>query len=303
MLISIRTRAVGAFAIGLVVASSLATATIVPIEFDRSVQSVAIIGDSGGAEVDDDAVPFGGAGLFDEQSGVSLTHPGAAASSLAQQTSTMDPTTVVAVGGFTTSASISEPDATAEAFGLSTLVYRFEVTTPTSFVATGSIEATGQGRASVFLVSATARPIELEIQNGVLSIDEEGMLDPDSYVLQVNTSGWGQHFPAHQAPASGGFDVVIDLAPTVDVPSGSTPIAPVAVSPNPARGPVRITTPRAVSGVTIVGADGRIVRELSLRPTTSFVWDGRDALGRETAPGIYFITFANGLEGRVARLP
>lgn len=285
-------------------AVSLAQASVVPVEFDRSVRSSAIVSDGTKlADVDDDFVPWGADGVFDETSMASAETVGATATSSSFQVSTITPTTITAVGGFTTSAETTIEEATAEAFGLSNVVYRFEVTSETTFVLTGSVEAVGQGGANVFLVSASTRPVDVHLEEGILELDEAGTLAPGAYIFQVVTSGWGQQFPGHVAPASGAFDLSFELAAAVSVPSGDVAIAPVSVRPNPTRGAVTFTVDEPVSGARIFDTDGRLVQDLALAPTTRVVWDGRRSDGARAAAGIYFVRLSSGASGRVTLLP
>jgi len=284
--------------------ASQAQASVVPVEFDRSVRTAAIAGDGDGlGDVDDDFVPFGADGAFDETSMALAEVDVATATSSSFQVSTITPTSIVATGGFTTSAETSTEGAFAEAFGLSNVVYRFEVTTETTFLLTGTVEAAGQGGANVFLVSADTRPVDVHLEGGLLELDEAGTLAPGAYIFQVVTSGWGQRFPEHVAPASGAFDLSFELAATVAVPPGGAIIAPISVRPNPTRGAVTFTVDDPVSGARIFDADGRLVRELDLAPTTRITWDGRGSNGERAAAGIYFVRLSNGTSGRVTRLP
>ena len=66
-------------------------------------------------------------------------------------------------------------------------------------------------------------------------------------------------------------------------------------SPNPARGPVRLSLPRAAPpgplSVVILDAAGRRVRDLSRDVAAGPVevaWDLRDGAGRRVPPGLYF---------------
>lgn len=78
-------------------------------------------------------------------------------------------------------------------------------------------------------------------------------------------------------------------------PGGSVALLRV-VSPNPARGAVRIvcTAPRAGEAeLAVFRVDGRRVRTVAQGDwgvgPQEFVWDGRDDAGQEAAPGVYFV--------------
>ena len=66
------------------------------------------------------------------------------------------------------------------------------------------------------------------------------------------------------------------------------------VWPNPSSGPVqfRLGERASASRLVILDASGRVVRELGGRE--SLRWDGRDAFGRDVAPGIYWARIMTG---------
>jgi hypothetical protein len=80
-------------------------------------------------------------------------------------------------------------------------------------------------------------------------------------------------------------------------------------SPNPARGPCRLRVEgvRETSlPVRIVDATGRLVRRLETDANGELAWNGRDAAGRVTPPGIYLAIVRAGtreLKARIVRLP
>ena len=76
------------------------------------------------------------------------------------------------------------------------------------------------------------------------------------------------------------------------------------VYPNPSRAEFAISCDRALTGVVVYDASGRLVRQInlahSLAPSlpVSLRWDGRDQQGRRCNPGIYLISARSG--GRIA---
>lgn len=95
-----------------------------------------------------------------------------------------------------------------------------------------------------------------------------------------------------------------------DVPaSGRDAGLTLALSPNPARGATRIAWSSPVAGVyalEVIDVAGRRVATLGLGWADSGAhaaeWDGRDADGRATRPGLYFVRLAAGGGTRVTRL-
>ncbi len=103
------------------------------------------------------------------------------------------------------------------------------------------------------------------------------------------------------------------LAPLsyVDVPaparSGMLELS--APSPNPARGPVRLsfTLPAGTTGSLVLhDVGGRAIRTLAAGAFApglhAVTWDGTDGAGRAVAPGLYFARLATGLGARVQRV-
>ncbi len=79
--------------------------------------------------------------------------------------------------------------------------------------------------------------------------------------------------------------------------------------PNPARGAVsfEVSLPRAGElEAEVLDVSGRVVRTLDHRVAEAgvrrIVWDGRDALGREAAPGLYLVRVRGAGEARTARV-
>jgi len=99
--------------------------------------------------------------------------------------------------------------------------------------------------------------------------------------------------------------------PSVDAPvTPAAASAPsLAASPNPFRGSVRLTLPRAASRegtLRVVDAAGRLVRSLPVAAGSRDVqWDGRGADGRPASAGVYWMTADVGetpLHGRAVRI-
>jgi hypothetical protein len=102
---------------------------------------------------------------------------------------------------------------------------------------------------------------------------------------------------------TGGTDTPVDAL--------ETPATVFGVEPNPFRGQVRFSFGAAHAGdavLEVYDAAGRRVRVLGARGVAiglhALMWDGRDAAGRETAPGVYFYRLrAPGVDrrGKLAR--
>jgi plastocyanin len=77
----------------------------------------------------------------------------------------------------------------------------------------------------------------------------------------------------------------------------------IACSPNPFRSSTTLRIGANLAGprtVSVFAASGKLVRTLPAARTAS--WDGRDNLGRETGPGVYFCRYGSGSQA-VTRLP
>ncbi len=113
--------------------------------------------------------------------------------------------------------------------------------------------------------------------------------------------------PLAESVTAGRVIRYVTLLPTGVAEAGSTPVVPrllLNVNPNPSRAEFAISCDRALTGVVVYDASGRLVRRLggsrSLAPSlpVSLRWDGRDQQGRRCSPGIYLISARSG--GRVA---
>jgi hypothetical protein len=96
-------------------------------------------------------------------------------------------------------------------------------------------------------------------------------------------------------------------------PAGVTALTPTSLTatgaPNPFHGATEFALPRigpAPDGLAIAAADGRLVRQVSLRSDardrSSWRWDGRDDAGRELPAGVYLFRWTNqGVPGAAGR--
>jgi hypothetical protein len=92
-------------------------------------------------------------------------------------------------------------------------------------------------------------------------------------------------------------EIGIGMSPVGVAPLGGAPGLRLAVAPNPTTGVALITLTSERTAPTrlfIVDARGRLVRRLeapaSFVGVRSVRWDGRDASGRRTAPGVYVVS-------------
>ena len=98
--------------------------------------------------------------------------------------------------------------------------------------------------------------------------------------------------PPEPRNARSGFPALGPVArplapPPVGVPGPSASLDFTA-GPNPSRGAVELTLPSAGT-VSVHDASGRMVRRFAA--ATRARWDGCDARGRSTPPGLYLIRF------------
>lgn len=97
--------------------------------------------------------------------------------------------------------------------------------------------------------------------------------------------------------------------PVTGVGGSPTRLALRAPWPNPASGAIRlsVTLPRdAVLEAEVLDLMGRVVRTLVHEPAAAgervLTWDGRDAMGRDAAPGLYLVRVRGAGEVRTARV-
>jgi pimeloyl-ACP methyl ester carboxylesterase len=130
------------------------------------------------------------------------------------------------------------------------------------------------------------------------------------YALKADLGAW-QQFQGLIAAGNGittqqSCDVVaIDEAPAPDLASGLR----IATFPDPFRNETRIRLAIATGGpveLAVHDVTGRLVRTLLHAELPAGVhaatWDGRDAGGRETALGVYFLRAATGTENAVRKV-
>ncbi|MEZ5066572.1 MAG: hypothetical protein R3B81_17720 [bacterium] len=100
---------------------------------------------------------------------------------------------------------------------------------------------------------------------------------------------------------TGQNDIWVRLRPVeaVDVPAPNAP-ARLAVSPNPARGPVRVLVPTG-DAVRVFDVSGRTIARVPIAGQIG-VWDLRDGSARRVPTGVYFLRTADGTSARVTVL-
>jgi hypothetical protein len=119
------------------------------------------------------------------------------------------------------------------------------------------------------------------------------------------------------ADSAGGtvVEAAVDDAVLYDAALAVTEAPPIArlglerARPNPTRGEVGLSLrlPRAGAlDAEVLDLQGRVVRVLARGPAAAgertLRWDGRDALGREAAPGLYLVRVRAAGETRTARV-
>ena len=100
----------------------------------------------------------------------------------------------------------------------------------------------------------------------------------------------GNVFSVWQNLTDGNWDINATSWPTTGVSEQpATGLERLVVQPNPARAHVRFVLPRGSVGATVTDAAGRRVCELRSASGRELVWNGRDAGGRQVAPGVYLV--------------
>jgi hypothetical protein len=181
----------------------------------------------------------------------------------------------------------------AEAFGGSSYTIRFDVGETTTCSLAGSMEAAGNGRGTALfrITDGEILMYEQASDGGLVSFDRLLEITPGNYELQVSINGYGQALPGGGgSPASGRFDLFLDALAPAEAPLPNAATNRWIAYPNPARDQVVVsmqgTTP-AGSGVTILDASGRVVRDLTAFDLGA-AWDLRDSRGEEVPSGTYF---------------
>ncbi|MCA9752784.1 MAG: hypothetical protein KC591_11380, partial [Gemmatimonadetes bacterium] len=100
---------------------------------------------------------------------------------------------------------------------------------------------------------------------------------------------------------TGQNDIWVRVRPAeaVDVPAPNGP-ALLGVSPNPARGPIRVLTPTG-GAVHVFDVSGRTIARVPIAGRVG-TWNLRDASGRRVPGGVYFLRTADGTSARVTVL-
>jgi hypothetical protein len=111
----------------------------------------------------------------------------------------------------------------------------------------------------------------------------------------------GSRFDTHDVEHAISLHLTNAVAPPVDVAPTAARALALRVSPNPAFGPADITLRLPAEQqvrIEIMDPSGRLVRELVFAHLPAgerqFRWDGRDAAGRRTGAGVYFVTVTAG---------
>lgn len=275
-------------------AVSTAAASIGSFSVLRDITTFAIVnaieGENG---FDSDQVQSTEHGAMDESISSESVVGDAHAASTAFHQSIVHESGFFASAGFQGASEIGTSGEFAEALGAFRLFYDFTIDEPTTVRTFGTLVASGNGVANYILVGPESIVINYSVRDDLLSIDEEHVLEPGFYRLNLGTSGYGQSFPGGGDPAAGNVEISFFEDETSDVENGAALALRPQIAPNPIVDTARISlrgSDARSHDVSIVDAAGRIVREFGRVPGSAEVeWDSRDTEGRQVPQGVYFV--------------
>jgi hypothetical protein len=237
-------------------------------------------------------------GPFDEQRTTVLQAQQSSISSLASQVSNVVPESFVLDGAFECSGVLAAGGSLAEGFGVSLAMLRFRLDAPVALRLTGTLEASGNGTTMVRLDDASNGPVfERRAQHATLEFDEVVQLGAGSWVLHVQTGGYGRADPSGSTPSAGRFAAVAAFATAADA-GGPFAGRGLTLAPNPMRDEATIRCGLGIArGMELVVHDvaGRRVRGLGVVTGPPVRWDARDDRGARVPAGVYLVR-----AGRVA---
>lgn len=274
-----------------------ARADIVPISINRSISVFGLVAPIvGESEFDSDNTSFSQAGTFDDQLSALVELADAEAQSNAFQTSFVNEDgSLFASGGFQAASTLGSTAEFAEALGLTQLRLRFSVDIDTPARVFGALVASGNGVVNLSLIGPNGVVLYESLRNVVESVDEDLVLTVGSYELVLSTSGYGQALPNGEFPSGGNFEISFEPEAPASAGSPTLVLGPPTVSPNPVTrdAEIRFRGP-APEGrdLTVVAADGRLVRTLGPVGDSVVRWDTRTDGGSLVPAGVYFIRLA-----------
>jgi len=229
------------------------------------------------------------------------------ANSTAAQLSYLAPTFILAEGGMSGHAEINGEASFAEGFGMSRIISQFSIDVPLQARIQVGMFAGGNGSTNfTFRVANGEILINRSLQDGEDDIDETIVLQPGSYEVLGQSSGYGQALPnGGGEPASGSYSFSILFSSSTGAPeiaSGfANPFAPV-VAPNPVRGTTHIAPATGTwrlyealsDNIVILDLAGRVVRRFDHVGESGITWDTRDSKGAPVAAGVYLVRGSTG---------
>jgi hypothetical protein len=211
---------------------------------------------------------------------------GAAATASATQASEIAGSYVRADGTITAAAEVSVEGATSYGAGQSNVAVRFTITEPTFFSLTGFIEGEGNATMTVQLSRPYDTVAWYSVTDERIDIDQEGMLEADTYDINITCSAVGAAFDPGNQRGAGRYDTILLLGESASV--AELPLSSVQAFPNPFGMSTRLMLPEGVRDLRILDAQGRLVRDLAAT-SSSVLFDGRDGSGVPLARGVYWV--------------
>jgi hypothetical protein len=254
----------------------------------------------------------------DQFEGAALCHAGELgneANSTGHQLSYLLPTMILAEGNMSGQAEINGEATFAEGFGMSRIIAVFSTDVPIEAHIQGHLFAGGNGSTNfTFRIANGPIYINRTIQDADDDIDETIVLQPGSYEVLGQSSGYGQALAnGGGQPASGSYSFSFLFNSSTAAPEIAAglanPFAPV-VAPNPVRGLTHIApasgTARLYQAldnqIVILDLAGRVVRRFENVGEAGVTWDTRDSNGSLVAAGIYLVRGATGESTRAVVL-
>lgn len=269
-----------------------ALGAVTPISQGRGLQTFAVYSPAQGEnDASTETIQNLELGEWNEEAICHVGEPGAEAIGTAYMTSRIDETGVSITASTRGDADIRVPEDFAEGLGTARATYVFSVdtTTPCRVV----VNALEQGNGSfTFLLRVHDGPIIILAPFDVpeIAIDELVQLEPGTYEVNTQSSGFGQAFNGTDTIAAVDYSIEISFPSPTSVPSLPVAAGP-TVWPNPFSESTQISLRNAIDSETIEVIDpaGRLVRQFAVQGAGEVRWDGRDDAGQRVGAGIYFV--------------
>lgn len=241
-------------------------------------------------------------GSLDEQRTTALQAQQSSISALATQVSNVVPESFVLDGAFECVGVLAPGGTLAEGFGASVATLRFRCDASVTLRLAGTLDASGNGRAAIRIDDANnATVFERRAHQATDEFDEVVQLAVGSWVMHVDTGGYGRVDASASTPSAGSFAIVVTFGTVADAGGGVAGHL-LSLSPNPMRDESTIACGVGIArGTELVIHDvaGRRVRGLGPVTGVPVRWDARDDRGARVPAGMYLIRAGDRASSRI----